>query len=153
MFVVLLLLSLTNLSFSDNYLRCWTWNYPHQLEEIQTLTRGGPKSPQCFFTMDIPCNMTAIQTSARMSITYHEDPHNSCSFMDEDIFCACNSENYCSSECKYVVKIWKESKVYKAGSEAAKCMAEYERACLNKEIVVGYVGSSKLLYGDRILHS
>ncbi|KAL6733522.1 hypothetical protein Aduo_004164 [Ancylostoma duodenale] len=88
-----------------------------------------------------------------MWFTNREDPHNSCFFLDEEkLFCGCDFD-YCSSDCIYVIKMWKESKVYETGTEAAKCMAEYERACLNDEIIVGPPGSSILLYGGQILRN
>ncbi|RCN38382.1 hypothetical protein ANCCAN_15698 [Ancylostoma caninum] len=159
--VLLLLLSAVNTSLS-NYgsIKCLTWNRSNQKDGENILERDGPRSPQCFFAMRLPCNMSAIQTSAYMWFTNREDPHNSCFFLDEEkLFCGCDFD-YCSSDCKYVIikrrflqKMWKESKVYQTGTEAAKCMAEYERACLNNEIIIGAPGSSVLLYGGRILHS
>ncbi|KAK6732934.1 hypothetical protein RB195_016984 [Necator americanus] len=38
---------------------------------------------------------------------------------------------------EYTKKIWKESKVYKADTDQARCMEAYKKACDNKEIIVG----------------
>ncbi|KAL6733521.1 hypothetical protein Aduo_004163 [Ancylostoma duodenale] len=144
MIALVLLLLATNLSYG--ILRCWIWNVPFLESETFRLRKlSRTKEPRCLFQMDVPCNMTAIQKSAHYTITFSKKPNNSCVIDGgghNQILCACHQEDYCSSHCGYIVEIWKKSKAYKEGSETAKCMMAYERACLNKEIRVGATGGA-----------
>ncbi|KAK6732933.1 hypothetical protein RB195_016984 [Necator americanus] len=123
---LLLHLFMVDLSWSLN---CWNWNLEYLRDEEFKIERTD-KRPQCLFQMDVPCNVTNIERSAHYTVTFSEHPHNSCIL---DI--GKKKTNYLRLH--YVVKIWKESKVYKADTDQARCMEAYKKACDNKEIIVG----------------
>ncbi|RCN38380.1 hypothetical protein ANCCAN_15696 [Ancylostoma caninum] len=92
--------------------------------------------------MDFPCNMTHIQKSTHYAQTFIEQPINSCIIGRNNaanVICACY-ENLCTSDCRYLVKIWKESKAYETSKDQAKCMEVYEEECNSGKVDIRNTG-------------
>ncbi|CAJ0606817.1 unnamed protein product [Cylicocyclus nassatus] len=114
---------------SSTALKCWKWHLqttPYRVSDI-----GEDLHPQCIFILDAPCLTKIIAHSCMTTFTFFNLAHNTC-YVDEAGFvkCVCDTD-FCSSNCTYVVKLWKESEAYRDYNDTNKgsCMRAYERAC------------------------
>ncbi|CAJ0588595.1 unnamed protein product [Cylicocyclus nassatus] len=96
-------------------LKCYTYSSEHMLSR-KTLQNA----PYCTFTMTSRCRSGSYAEGAPWSLKRMKD---GCKILREKVFsCTCSSKDYCSSDRKLIMDIWKKSPQYQEKSIFTSCL-------------------------------